>query len=232
MALKNFVAREPRPLPIFILADTSGSMRGEKIDELNLALREMVNSLNAADDIRGKFQLSIISFGGDEVNTVQPLTDIEGLELEELSAAGKTPMGAALETAKELIEDKEIVTSRAYAPTVVLISDGIPTDCTEEIYKSKKYAEWEPIVEFHKGERSSKCQCLALGIGDDADTDMLKAFINNPEIPVIKAHDVSGITKFFRWVTMSTVARMNSVNPNEVTFIAPVFDMDEEDIII
>lgn len=232
MALKNFVAREPRPLPIFILADTSGSMRGEKIDELNLALREMVNSLNAADDIRGKFQLSIISFGGDEVNTVQPLTDIEGLELEELSAAGKTPMGAALETAKELIEDKEIVTSRAYAPTVVLISDGIPTDCTEEIYKSKKYAEWEPIVEFHKGERSSKCQCLALGIGDDADTDMLKAFINNPEIPVIKAHDVSGITKFFRWVTMSTVVRMNSVNPNEVTFIAPVFDMDEEDIII
>lgn len=232
MALKNFVAREPRPLPIFILADTSGSMRGEKIDELNLALREMVNSLNAADDIRGKFQLSIISFGGDEVNTVQPLTDIEGLELEELSAAGKTPMGAALETAKELIEDKEIVTSRAYAPTVVLISDGIPTDCTEEIYKSKKYAEWEPIIEFHKGERSSKCQCLALGIGDDADTDMLKAFINNPEIPVIKAHDVSGITKFFRWVTMSTVARMNSVNPNEVTFIAPVFDMDEEDIII
>lgn len=32
MALKNFVAREPRPLPVFILADTSGSMRGEKIE--------------------------------------------------------------------------------------------------------------------------------------------------------------------------------------------------------
>ena len=62
MALKNFVAREPRPLPIFILADTSGSMRGEKIDELNLALREMINALNDADDIRGKFQLSIIAF--------------------------------------------------------------------------------------------------------------------------------------------------------------------------
>lgn len=232
MALKNFVAREPRPLPIFVMADTSGSMRGEKIDELNLALREMVNSLNDLDDIRGKFQLSIIAFGDDEVSIVQPLTDIEGLELEELSAAGRTPMGAALESVKELIEDREIVSSRAYAPTVVLISDGIPTDCPEEIYKSKKYAEWEPIIEFHKGERSSKCQCLALGIGEDADTDMLKAFIDNAEIPVIKAHDVSGIAKFFRWVTMSTVARMNSVNPNEVTFIAPVFDMDEEDIII
>lgn len=232
MALKNFVAREPRPLPIFIMADTSGSMRGEKIDELNLALREMVNSLNAVDDIRGKFQISIITFGGEEVNVVQPLSDVEGLELEEITASGKTPMGAVLESVKELIEDREIVSSRAYAPTVVLISDGIPTDCPEEIYRSKKYSEWEPIIELHKGERSSKSQCFALGIGEDADTDMLKAFIGNPEIPVIKAHDVSGITKFFRWVTMSTVERMNSVNPNEVSFIAPVFDMDDEDIII
>lgn len=232
MALKNFVAREPRPLPIFIMADTSGSMRGEKIDELNLALREMLNALNDTDDIRGKFQLSIIAFGGDEVTVVQPLSDIDGLELVELTAAGRTPMGAALETVKDLIEDRNVVSSRAYAPTVVLISDGLPTDCPEEMYRSKKYAEWEPVVDFHNGERSSKCQCLALGIGEDADVDMLRAFIDNPEIPVIKAHDVSGITKFFRWVTMSTVARMNSVNPNEVSFIAPVFDMDDEDIII
>ena len=232
MALKNFVAREPRPLPIFIMADTSGSMKGEKIDELNLALREMVNTLNNLDDIRGKFQLAIIAFGGDEVNIVQPLTDIEGMELKELSAAGRTPMGAALGAVKELIEDREIVSSRSYAPTVVLISDGIPTDCPEEIYKTKKYSEWEPIISFHNGERSSKCQCLALGIGEDADTDMLKAFIDNSEIPVVKAHDVSGIAKFFRWVTMSTVARMNSINPNEVSFVSPMLDMDDEDIII
>lgn len=67
MGLNNYVAREPRPLPIFVLADTSGSMRGEKINELNLALREMLVALNNADDIRGKFQLCVISFG-NEVN--------------------------------------------------------------------------------------------------------------------------------------------------------------------
>ena len=65
MGLDKFVAREPRPLPIFVLADTSGSMNGEKINELNLALREMLNALNNAADIRGKFHLSVISFGGD-----------------------------------------------------------------------------------------------------------------------------------------------------------------------
>ena len=60
MGLNSYVAREPRPLPIFILADTSGSMRGEKINELNLALREMLNALNAADDIRENFSCLLL----------------------------------------------------------------------------------------------------------------------------------------------------------------------------
>lgn len=231
MGLNSYVAREPRPLPIFILADTSGSMRGEKINELNLALREMLIALNEADDIRGKFQLSVIAFGG-EVRLVQPLQDIAGLSLSELTAAGNTPMGQALETVQEMIEDREIVTSRAYTPTIVLISDGIPTDCSEEMYRRKNYFDWEPLKSLHSGERSAKCQRLALGIGDDADTEMLKAFIDNPEVPVIKTKDASGIAKFFRWVTMSTVARMHSVNPNETAVVAPLFDIDAEDIVI
>ena len=231
MGLNSYVAREPRALPIFILADTSGSMRGEKINELNLALREMLTALNNTDDIRGKFQLCVIGFGGD-VNVLQPLADIDGVQLPELDAAGNTPMGEAFDTVRDMIEDRNIVSSRAYAPTIVLISDGIPTDCSEEIYHSKEYSKWEPLNNLHSAERTAKSQRLALGIGDDADFEMLKEFINNPEIPVIKANDASGITKFFRWVTMSTVARMNSVNPNVTSTVAPVFDMDEEDIII
>lgn len=231
MGLNSYVAREPRPLPIFVLADTSGSMRGEKINELNLALREMLNALNAADDIRGKFQLSVIGFGGD-VKLIQPLADINELTLVELTAAGNTPMGQAFEMVKDMIEDRDIVSSRAYTPTIVLISDGLPTDCSEEMYRRKNYFDWEPLIALHSGERSSKCQRLALGIGEDADVDMLKSFIDNPEVPVIKTKDASGITKFFRWVTMSTVARMHSVNPNDTTAVPPIFDIDDEDIVI
>ncbi len=231
MGLNSYVAKEPRALPIFILADASGSMRGEKINELNLSLREMLNALNKVNDIRGKFQLCVISFGGD-VKVVQPLADVEGMMLPELTASGNTPMGDAFEIVKEMIEDRELVSSRAYAPTIVLISDGIPTDCSEEIYSSKKYDNWDALIDLHKGERSSKSQRLALGIGADADYTMLKEFINNPEIPVFKANDATGITKFFKWVTMSTVARMNSVNPNVTSTVAPIFDMDEEEILI
>lgn len=231
MGLSNFVAKEPRPLPIFVLADTSGSMRGNKINELNLALREMLIALNGMDDIRGKFQLCIIGFGST-VDIVQPLSDLSGVSLQELSASGNTPMGEAISTVHDMIEDRETVSSRAYAPTIVLVSDGQPTDCDDHMNSFSEYMSWEPLKDLHSGGRSSKCQRLALGIGDDANFDMLKAFVNNPEIPVIKARDVSGITKFFRWVTMSTVARMNSADPNQIKTAAPIFDIDEEDILI
>lgn len=231
MGLNQFVTKEPRPLPIFILADTSGSMRGDKINELNLALREMLNALTTADDIRGKFQLSVISFGGS-VTVLQPLSDINKLQLQELSASGNTPMGEAFDLLSCFLEDRSIVSSRAYSPTIVLISDGIPTDIPDEIDQNSNYLDWQPLQKLLNGERSSKCQRLALGIGNDVDIEMLKAFVNSPEIPVIRSKDASGIVKFFRWVTMSTVARMNSVNPNEPSAIAPVFDFDDEDIVI
>jgi uncharacterized protein YegL len=228
MNLNDFVSKEPRALPIFILADKSGSMSGEKINELNLAFREMLTAFKNVDDIRGKFQLCIIGFGGD-VKIIQPLADIENITLQELSANGNTPMGEAFNTLSALVEDRNIVSSRAYTPTIVLISDGQPTDFNSN---GRNYLDWEPLKKVHTGVRSAKCQRLAMGIGADADVEMLKVFVNNPEIPVIKAKDASGISAFFRWVTMSTISRMNSVNPNVTSVPAPVFDFDSEDIII
>lgn len=231
MGLNSYVAKEPRALPIFVLADTSGSMSGEKINELNLALREMQETLKNADDIRGKFQLCVVSFGG-KVDVLQPLADVDQVNLPELTARGNTPMGEAFSCVASLIEDRRVVSSRSYTPTIVLISDGLPTDCPENISRMGCYEDWEPLKAIHTGERSSRSQRLALGIGEDADYAMLKQFVKNEEIPVIKSGSASNITKFFRWVTMSTVERMNSINPNVTNVVAPVFDFDDEDIII
>lgn len=228
MGLNSFVAQEMRPLPIFVLADVSGSMSGAKINELNLALRDMVSALNGVDDVRGKFQLSVITFGDQSVDIVQPLADVGEVDLPELVANGGTPMGAAFEKLALMLEDREVVSSRAYAPTVVLISDGMPTDYNG----GKNYSNWEPLAMLHSGPRAAKCQRLAMGIGDDADMDMLRAFVNNPAIPVIKASGAKGIASFFRWVTMSTIARVTSTTPNSTSVVAPTSLMDDEDITI
>jgi uncharacterized protein YegL len=229
MSLNDFVSKEPRALPIFIMADKSGSMIGEKINELNLALREMLTTLKNVTDIRGMFKLAIIGFGGKKVETIQPLAALSEINLRELPAEGETPMGEAFDVLSTMLEDKNCVDSRAYTPTIVLISDGHPTDFSSN---NKNFLDWEPLKNLQSVGRSKKCQRLAMGIGKDADIDMLKAFINNPEIPVIRAKDASGISSFFRWVTMSTINRMNSVNPNIITLPPPVFDVDSLDIII
>ena len=231
MKLSNFVSKEPRALPVFILADTSGSMMGAKINELNLALRHMISEFQNVDEIRGKFQLSIITFGPD-VQVSQPLADVEDVQLTELSAGGRTPMGAAFETVSAMIEDKSVVSSRSYTPTIVLVSDGVPTDCPEKYHSIGDYSKWAALNKLKNGERSRKCQCLALAIGNDADVNMLREFIGNADTPLIKAHNVQGISKFFKWVTMSTIARMSSVNPDIIQPTNVVFDIEDEGIII
>ena len=66
MGLNDFTITKERALPIFILADTSGSMKGEKIQVVNLAVRDMIATLRNVNDIRGVFKISIITFGGDK----------------------------------------------------------------------------------------------------------------------------------------------------------------------
>lgn len=229
MQLNNFVPAQPRPMPVFLLVDASGSMRNEKIQSVNTALREMIASFRAVQDVRGEIQLAIITFG-DKVSIAQELAPLDKLTLTELGAAGKTPMGSAFELLLLMLEDKEIVLSRAYTPTIVLISDGIPTDIPKEVWDKAVAGEadmvdflnWLPLKALHTSERGSKCIRLAMGIGEDANDEMLTAFVNRLGVPVIKAHDARGIEEFFQWVTLSVTSRSVSKNPDML--IIPDFD--------
>ena len=69
-----------------------------------------------------------------------------------------------------------------------------------------------------------------MGIGGDVDTNILKAFINNNEVPVISAKDNNTISKFFEWVTMSVSVRSVSSNPNQAQ-LEDVYMFDKDEII-
>ncbi len=232
MGLNDFVVKEERPLPVFILADVSGSMEGEKIQVLNNALREMITSLTKMDDVRGVFQVGIITFG-DVAKIHQPLTKVDSIVLNEMTAKGKTSMGEAFDLVTQIIEDKKTISSRAYAPTIVLVSDGKPTDFKANSKATiDEYLNWGAIKQLHKQEsRVSKCLRLAMGIGTDSEINMLKAFVNNPNVPIIQSKDAVGISDFFKWVTMSTVSRINSADPNDPMSMLPI-RIEKDEIII
>ncbi|MCL5042059.1 MAG: VWA domain-containing protein [Gammaproteobacteria bacterium] len=206
--LKKFQVQTARPLPIIVLADTSGSMSVDgKIEALNKGLKDMIQSFAGESRLRAEIQVSVITFGGNQASVSLPLTPAHQLSgFTPLTAEGMTPLGGALTLLSDMIEDKDSVPSRAYRPVVVLVSDGYPND------------EWQgPFQRLAKGERSAKATRFAMAIGADADEDMLSTFANDPEAPLFRAENAADIHRFFRAVTMSVSARSQSATPNQST---------------
>lgn len=203
--LKEFTTQAARPLPVVVLADVSGSMGVDgKIQALNLAVREMIDAFKDEDDLRSEVHVCVITFGGTATVHL-PLGRAGDASWTDLGANGGTPMGAAFELARTLVEDRNTVPSRAYRPSLVLVSDGQPTD------------DWKEQLDSLLGsDRGGKAFRMALAIGADADHAVLQEFLGDSGARVYRADEARQIRKFFQLVTMSVSARSRSANPNVV----------------
>jgi uncharacterized protein YegL len=214
--LSDFTMPSARPLPVIVLADISGSMAANgKIDALNDAVGDMIGVFAEEETTRAEIHVSVITFGSGGAKQHKPLKPATEVMWEKMTAAGRTPMGEAFLIAQQLIEDREMIPTRSYRPTIVLVSDGIPTD------------DWKTsLTSLLNSERASKATRFAMAIGDDANKETLKAFLGDNEARVFEAHEAREIKKFFRWVTMSVTSRSHSSNPNTVVWTEPT-DFDE-----
>ena len=209
--LSEFTMSSARPLPVIVLADVSGSMAANgKIDVLNEAVREMIATFAEEEDTRAEIHVAVVTFGADGARLHKPLKPASEVTWESMSASGRTPMGGAFTLVQQLVEDREAIPGRAYRPTIVLVSDGVPTD------------DWKtPLASLLGSDRAAKAARFAMGIGDDADKETLRAFLVGDEGRVFEAHEAREIRKFFRWVTMSVTSRSRSANPNNVVAVEP-----------
>lgn len=207
--LKEFTSPTARPLPVILLADISGSMAEDgKIQSLNFAVKEMFETLQDESDLRAEIHIAVITFGG-KAQVHLPLGPTKAASWSDFSAKGGTPMGAAFDLARGLVEDTSIIPSRAYRPTIVLVSDGQPTPPGSET---------EPLRRLLESERGAKAFRMALAIGADADHAVLQAFLADPTARVYRAEEARHIRSFFQLVTMSVSSRSRSANPNGVPF--------------
>jgi len=201
----KFTVSRAKPLPVYLLLDVSGSMSGSKIDNLNLAVSQMLRAFAEEEKNESLITVAVITFGGSAQVAFPPKPASEVVKWTDLQAAGLTPLGAALTIAKDMIEDKTVTPSRAYRPVAILVSDGQPND------------EWEaPLNAFVKEGRSTKCDRLAMAIGSDADEDVLSRFLEGTPHQVAYAENAPKLHEFFKRLTMSVTMRCRSTNPNQV----------------
>ena len=124
---------EPR-CPCLLLLDTSGSMQGLPIQELNRGLIAFKDELAADTLAMKRVEVGLITFG--PVQVVNEFQTPDLFQPPTLTTTGDTPMGAAIVRGLEMIRQrKEAYRANGvayYRPWIFMITDGAPTDSWQQ----------------------------------------------------------------------------------------------------
>lgn len=194
-----------RPLHFIILADCSGGMKGEKIQALNFAIADMMPHLAAweRDQEQAQVLVRAVAFATEprwHIREPMPVTKIRWKPLQPV-AKGLTNMGAAFAMVADALAPGQLE-RRALRPVLLLITDGMSTDPPGRLA-----AGLEALMSQPAGRAALR---LAVAIGRDAQSDALRDFIGDPDVPVLVADNTEDIAD--RLVAASlALSRMSEV---------------------
>ena len=153
-----------------LLLDTSASMAGDKIRQLNEGLRFFKDDVMSDDLARKRVEVAVVTFGGT-VQIAHDFTGIDTFDPAPARADGGTPMGEAILRGIELLRDRKQGFKQAgvdyYRPWIFLITDGEPTDV------GPGDPMWNRVVRaVHAGDAAGEFVFFAVGV-EPADMDVL-----------------------------------------------------------
>jgi uncharacterized protein YegL len=179
--------------PCLLLLDTSGSMAGAPIAQLNAGLATLKDELMADTLAMKCVELAVVTFG--PVTIQSTFHTVPNFFPPALSASGDTPMGAAIKQGLELLRQRKdeiragLGDGGLYRPWVFLITDGAPTD------------EWQTAAALVRtGENSKAFSFFAIGV-ENANMATL-AQISPPNRPPLKLAGLK-FREFFLWLSGS-----------------------------
>ncbi len=196
---------EPR-CPCVLLLDTSGSMAGQPIHQLNEGIKTLRDELQNDQLAKKRVEVAVVTFG--PVKIVSDFTTVANFYPQELEVSGDTPMGSAISFGIELaMKRKQEYKDHGighYKPWIILITDGAPTDSYSKA-----------TLQVKQGEADKAFSFFAIGV-DSADMKILR------EISVREPAKLKGymFREFFLWLS-SSLKSVSSKNPGESNKLPP-----------
>jgi uncharacterized protein YegL len=207
----TFDPTNPSPrVPCILLLDTSASMRGGPIADLNDALRKFDDDLKDDAQLQLSLELGIVTFG--PVAEVSDFTPASGFIPPMLEANGPdTPMGAAILMAVDKLQARKAFYRSQHVsyhqPWLVMITDGQPTD-PQNIPAARS--------RVHDLEAQKKLVFIAAGI-EGADMRVLSDLSVRPAVPARS----SNLARLFEWLSASLSIKSAS-RPGDQAALPPL----------
>lgn len=196
---------EPR-CPCLLLLDTSSSMAGSPISELNAGLVTFKDELVSDSMAIKRVEVAVVTFGPVKIES--DFHTAPNFFPPQLQANGNTPMGGAIKQGLDMIrqrkEDYKANGISYFRPWVFLITDGAPTD------------EWQNVTAMiREGEDKKAFAFFAVGV-QFANMSILK------QISVREPQKLQGLKfrELFLWLSHSMGGVSRSI-PGTTVPIAP-----------
>ena len=197
---------EPR-CPCILLLDTSGSMAGMPVQQLNEGVLTFREELLQDPLAAKRVEVAVVTFGPVAVET--DFHTAGHFHPRQLSANGDTPLGAAVVKGIEMLAARKQHYKNNgiayYKPWIILITDGSPTD------------NWsQAATQVREGEEKKSFAFFAVGV-EGADMAILQ------KISVRHPLKLQGLRfrEFFQWLSASMKMVSNKNPGSNVNLLPP-----------
>ncbi len=197
---------EPR-CPCVLLLDTSGSMGGMPIQQLNAGIEAFKQELMNDSLATKRVEIAVVTFGPVQVES--EFQTVSNFYPRTLEASGDTPMGAAIVKGIEMVSSRKQEYKNAgigyFKPWIILITDGEPTDNYHTA-----------AMQVKEGEAASNFAFFAIGV-QSANFDTLG------QISVRTPLKLKGLMfkEFFLWLSGSLKGASSKIPGSKVNMLPP-----------
>lgn len=186
-----------RKMTLFFMIDCSGSMCGSKIGSVNDAIENVLPMIGEISDENPDAEINVaaLEFSTGTNWLYDEPKEAKDFIWQQVKADGLTSLGEACrEMNRKLSRNGGFMSSPSgcFAPAIILLSDGGPTDDFEKGLSVLQGNSW-----FKNAIK------IAIAIGDDVDMDVLKSFTGSVEA-VIKVHNIDALKQMIRVIAITS----------------------------